>query len=318
MLILLVAVMTAPAMADVTITVSDNADGTADIDYACTGGDLSAVGKSLMAGIALVVTVDAADTISAITNYKADGESTIASPGYGVYMEEAQVYDTAGYGWNNGVGDPIADPCDPGTVGGIGTNSIVLELGALYDATVATGDPCNAPDASGTLCTIAVTDGATALVDIELEDAYRGGIAMEVGVADPCATLVDGAITSGVVECFDSGHADYTEWQNVGEPDCWCYKYQCQGDGDGSKQGTIKTGIYRVSFADLTILLDGWQKDATDTAFDICADFDRAEQGTIKTGIYRVSFADLTILLDNWQDDTNVTGGCGGTVDLTP
>jgi len=308
MLILLVAVMTVPAVANVEIEVVDNADGTADINYTCTGNAVSAEGRALMAGVAIEVTLDGGATITAVTNYKADGESTNASPGYGVYMEEAQVYDGA-YGWNPGVGDPIADPCDPPGTGGIGQSSIILELGALYDDV----DPCNAPEVTGTLCTITVS--AACNVDIELEDTYRGGLVMEVG-ASATVTLTDG--TAGPGGCFSPVHPDYAEWVAQGEPECWCFKYQCQGDADASSQGTPKTGIYRVSFADLTILLGGWQKDTTDAAFDICSDFDRAEQGTPKTGIYRTSFADLTILLANWQDDAGVTGGCGGTIDLTP
>ena len=49
--------------------------------------------------------------------------------------------------------------------------------------------------------------------------------------------------------------------------------YTCTGDAvfdicadfDRAEQGTIKTGIYRVSFADLTILLNNWQDDTNVT-----------------------------------------------------
>jgi len=303
MLILLVAVMTVPAVANVSIDIVDNADGTGDVTYTCTGDALSAEGRALMAGVALELTLDGGVTIVAVTNYKSDGESTNASPGYGVYMEEAQVYDTA-YGWNDGVGDPIADPCDPPGTGGIGQQSIILELGALYDDV----DPCNAPEATGTLCTIEVS--ASTNVAVALEATYRGGLVMEVGASATVTLDVDGYITAG---CFDPGHGDYAEWQAQGEPECWCYTYQCYGDGDDLKEGDPKQGYFQVGYGDLGQLTGGWKDDAA-PGFTICADYSRGKEGDPKQGYFRVGYDDLGLLVGNWKDDSGLASDCGGSL----
>jgi len=309
MLILLVAVMTVPAVANVEIEVVDNADGTADINYICTGNAVSAEGRALMAGVALEITLEAG-VIVAVSNYKTDGESTNASPGYGVYMEEAQIYDTA-YGWNDGVGDPIADPCDPPGTGGIGQQSIILEFGALYDD----ADPCNAPSASGTLCTIAVS--AVTSIGIVLEDTYRGGLVMEAGVPYPSVTLIGSE--PGCWGCFDPGHGDWEEWCIVGQPDCWCYPYQCYGDSDGAKEGDPKQGYYQVGYADLGQFIECWKLPETDPEFDnkrcICCDSSRSKEGDPKQGYFRVGYSDLPVLVGNWKDDSGLAADCGGNLE---
>jgi len=177
MLILLVAVMTAPAMAVVTIEVVRNG-GTADINYACTGADADG-DYALMAGVAIIVTVEGG-TIDAV-DPEIDGESTAAAPGYGVFMKTAQIGGDP-LDWVTGA-SPVATPDSPGEVGGIDENQITLEFGALYDADT------DAPLASGKLCTITVSGGS--VITLELEDVARGGIVMEGGAAPSSVVLID-------------------------------------------------------------------------------------------------------------------------------
>ena len=53
--------------------------------------------------------------------------------------------------------------------------------------------------------------------------------------------------------------ADYAEWVDAGSPDCWCYPRQGCADFDHAKVGSPFTGYYRVSQADLDILIATWQ-----------------------------------------------------------
>ncbi|MGI6273421.1 MAG: hypothetical protein ACOYLD_13820, partial [Anaerohalosphaeraceae bacterium] len=81
---LLVALMVAPAMAGVTISVVDNGDLTADIVVVADGDDADANG-SLIAGIALDVSVDAGQILE-VSNYKITGESVVGDKGYGIFL----------------------------------------------------------------------------------------------------------------------------------------------------------------------------------------------------------------------------------------
>ena len=78
---LLVALMVAPAMAGVTISVVDNGDLTADIVVVADGDDADANG-SLIAGIALDVSVDAGQILE-VSNYKITVERCCYK-GYGI------------------------------------------------------------------------------------------------------------------------------------------------------------------------------------------------------------------------------------------
>jgi hypothetical protein len=114
----------------------------------------------------------------------------------------------------------------------------------------------------------------------------------------------------------------------MGKPDCWTYKYQCQGDADGLVQGSTKTGQYHVGTNDLAVLIGGWKvmepphgPGIASVPGGICADFARDQQGSTKTGIMRVFTNDLGILINNWLV-TNPPQGpglpvldCGGDVE---
>ena len=141
-------------------------------------------------------------------------------------------------------------------------------------------------------------------------------------------------------KCFDRDHPDCTEWQAVGEPNCWCYEWQCYGDADGYNNGSIFTGRTRVRIEDLNVLFNGGWEDPNDPCDlpvynapsgpipGICADFDRKQNGSPFTGYYRLAIEDLNLLFRNWERDdrlneTPVVGSpeiadpnwCGGTLD---
>ncbi|MCX5637883.1 MAG: hypothetical protein NTX52_09365 [Planctomycetota bacterium] len=67
-------------------------------------------------------------------------------------------------------GTPVADPNFPGTLGGLGTSEITIEMGALYIG------EANAPPTTGVLLTFTVSAGCNVTVE---ENAYRGGVVLE-------------------------------------------------------------------------------------------------------------------------------------------
>jgi hypothetical protein len=109
-----------------------------------------------------------------------------------------------------------------------------------------------------------------------------------------------------VVECMSPNHPDYSEWVDVGRPECWCYPRQCHGDADGLQDGDPKVGLYYVWSGDLALLSAGWKRGysgnpATDPW--ICADFDHKEEGDPKTCYVRIWSGDLSIMLTNWKSN---------------
>lgn len=254
-LIVLVALLVAtPAMAvtDVTVSCEDEGDKVAKIDYSYSG-------DGRVRAFALKVSVDVG-TIDAISDYKT-GESSQYAPGlgYGIFPGSINLDDPENPQWN----DPVAPEEDRGAEGtGIGTNTVILEMGSLY----AGGEP-NAPPATGTLCRLTVSDGCT--MTIEEEYLVRGGVVLE----DPPGAAPDTLILTGcpiedIVNC----------WDNVG---------QCagQGNGDGTCNGSINLG-------DLVALKAAWgQSGPPWVPPHCCSDYNHS--GSVNLG-------DLVILKANW------------------
>jgi len=130
--------------------------------------------------------------------------------------------------------------------------------------------------------------------------------------------------------CYRNGATtdpNWTNWVQVGRPDCWCKAstaqepngsgYQCDGDIDGLTQGTLDK--FRVSGNDLTLLTNNWKKKNSNLTMDPnvimggklkivgsqCADLDHKTQGTLDK--FRVSGNDLTILTNNWKKKSSST-----------
>ena len=292
-LALVVVLLATPAWASVSITITDLGDGKAAIDYS---------GTELARAFALDVTVDAG-TIDAISDFAVGDDNN----GYGIFpanfsryitvdATNGQVTDWAVEGYT-----PVADPNDPGALGGLGTNGITIEMGSLYDT--------KAPALQGRLCVITCSEACKVTVTT---NATRGNVVLE----DASEATVD---LSGATNVQIGGTVSYTgpqpdEWQAVGKPDCWIASInarQCKGDADGTSQGKQK---YWVSTNDLDVLIAAWNKSFAEidgqTAGSvplICADFDHLPQGKQQ---YRVSTNDLDILIANWQVADSPVADC--------
>ncbi len=315
--IVLAALMLAtPALAAVRITAEADGDLTA-IKYATDGEKVRA--------FALDITVDAGEII-AISDFMR-GESTAENPGYGIFPanfgryimidpNSGEVADWAAEDYT-----PVADPCDPGALGGLGTDGITIEMGALYYPTDDSSP--NAPPNSGTLFKLMLSEDASLTVSL---NEIRGGVVLTtLEAAEVDLTQVSGQAVTGSVNVLGKTDPDYIEWASVGKPACWTYPRQCHGDADGTAE-TDGNGVYYVGQADLDILLAAYEvkeppfgPGIASIPSGICADFGRDKEGNETTGYHRVGATDLNILVENWlvkeaPDGPGVAADCGGTL----
>ncbi len=313
--------LASPAMAAVHI-IAESTDSTVAIKYATDGERVRA--------FALDIIVDKGNIVG-ISDF-IRGESTAEKPGYGIFPGNFGRYITvdAATGevdsWDPNGYTPIADPCDPGALGGLGTSGITIEMGALY---YPTGDDSpSAPPTSGQLFTLTLSEPANVTVTL---NEVRGGvvltdpdIAATVDLAQATNVVVSGGASAGA-ELLSASHPDYTEWVAVGKPACWAYPRQCHGDADGLKE-TSAAGVSYVSQKDLNVLVAAWQvKEApfgpgvAAVENGICADFAHDQDGSSATGFHRVGVTDLNILVANWlvkeaPQGAGVPADCGGSL----
>jgi hypothetical protein len=293
---LVVLLLATPVLAAVRIIIENDNCG-ALIKYATDGEKVRA--------FALDVTVDGDATIDAISQFH-KGESTAASPGYGIFPANFGQYITVNAdtgeveSWDVAEYTPLADPCDPGALGGLGTDGVTLEMGALYYPTDDTSP--NAPGDSGTLCKLEVSGSCNMSAVV---NAIRGGVVLtDATSVDPDLSGATNVEVCSAACPFDT-QAECDEWAAVGSPECWTYLRQCHGDADNASQGKKK---YWVSTNDLDILIAAWNKPFGDLVGNqICADFDHSSQGKKK---YRVSTNDLDILVANWNQDNAPAPDC--------
>ncbi len=273
-LILAVLLFAAPAWAaNVTVTATQVGDtNEVTITYVTDG--------NLPRAFALAVEVNDGVTIDILTPNH-EGESTVALKGYGIFPGTIDINDS---GDVNDYGTPVAPNTPPDNPGQLGSSSIVIEMGSLYDV----NDSNNAPSQSGTLCSFNVS--GECYVNLAEEDTYRGGIVMEDPDETPSVAL-NGCWVILQNDCLIGGNAgtkEKSDWDDWGKPDCWCYQYQCRGDINGQK-----TTLWRVQSKDLTIFRAAFfQKDPELAAIPngICADLNH-----VKTTLWRVQSKDLTI-----------------------
>ncbi len=317
-LLLAVFLLASPALAAVRIIIEPDGQMAA-IKYETDGEKVRA--------FALDVTVDVG-AIVGISDF-VRGESTAANPGYGIFPANFGRYITVDAetgevsAWDVNDYTPVADPCDPGALGGLGTNGITIEMGALYYPPDDSSP--NAPGNSGLLCKLALS--AETNVTVTLNEA-RGGVVL----TDPeTAATVDLLQGTGVsigngVSLLPPSHPDYAEWVAVGKPACWAYPRQCYGDADGLTEGSSKSGFYYVGNNDLNTLLAAWQikeppfgPGIASIENGICADFARDQEGSAKAGFYRVGNNDLNRLVANWMvreppAGPGIPADCGGSL----
>ena len=314
--VIAVCMLTAPVWATVTISVVKGTGDLVDINYLVEGE------AEPVRAFALDVTVSGAAVITAVSNYDTGDDNG----GYGIfpanfsrYITVAQDGTVAGDQWTNADYTPVADGGDPGALGGLGTNGVTLELGALYED--------NGPGNSGTLCSLAVSE----CCDMGLAlNAMRGNVVLE-SAAEPGDIVLEGATDVGEcdVDCFPNTPAytfQYNDWVSLGKPDCWCHSstlgpgttdpeegmggamnyeggdYQCLGDAATDKENPLY--LWRVSISDLNALGTApWManKDGTfgnPKLTNPCADVDHDWENPIMK--WRVSIADLNVLGANW------------------
>jgi hypothetical protein len=295
---LAVVLLAAPVWADVTITFDWTSETECEIGYEVTGG-------VLVRAFALDVTAKDGNVVD--VNEFAVGDD---NNGYGIFPANFSRYITV----NDQTGEvddwdldprytPVAEAGDTGALGGLDTNGVTLEMGALYDS--------NAPGTTGKLCKVVVTEGTTEIC--VTGNAIRGNVVLEdtteVEIPEVCSQ------PAGEVDCFPDSFTTYVHWEAYGKPKCWCNSaidpeatgdYQCDGDGDGATQGLAK---YRIYTKDLDVLIPSWQKKLGEAGLNPCADYDHKPQGLAK---YRVYTNDLQKLIDNWQKKSGDLGGdCG-------
>ena len=186
-ILLTLLIFTASANAAVKITVED-VNGLAAIQYECTEGEV-------VRAFALDVKVDTG-TIDGISDYFA-GECTLEKQGYGIFpasFRDNIEIDDAGevVSWDVEGYNPLAkvDDCPEGTLAGLGTDGVTLELGGLW----AVDDPALVPASKGTLCLLQISEAANVTV---APNVCRRGIVL----AQPEIMVVETPlITGGMVD----------------------------------------------------------------------------------------------------------------------
>ena len=288
LLILAVLALAAPTMAAVSISVVDNGNCTGDITYSMTGE----AGDQRVRAWALTVTVDGGAVITAVSPTVA-GENDAVTKGFGFFPGTIVI-----------VGGVIADPNTPvspdylpGAAGtGLGTDTVILEMSSL-------NVDSNFPPDTGTLATFDVDQACNVTITAEVQ--YRGGIVREDASEVIGATLpTNEPITcNGEPECVKSDSPMYSDWEQFGKPDCWCYEFQCKGDADG---GTEFSGAVRVLTIDLGVLITAYgQPTGSIDAAKACADFDHL--GEFSNAV-RVLSNDLAAFVGSYgQPTANVT-----------
>ncbi len=261
---------TAEAVVNITCTPGTGADGNqVTVSYAVSGE------PNKISGLGLDITVDSGAKIVSVSNLNAK---------YNIYPGSIVITG----GLITDYGTPVADPNFPGTLGGLGTGGITIEMGALY---YPTGDNSpNAPPLTGDLLKFRVDKSCTVTV---AENAIRGGVVLTNPNLNPTVTPTGCIVDLGVTDCLIGGNADgtvpgseFAAWAAWGKPNCWCYARQCRGDANGKK-----TGPSWVQLLDLQVLAGAYNKNDTALAAipnGICADFNHK-----KTGPARVQLLDL-------------------------
>ena len=282
--ILVVAVLTfaVPALAGtVTMSVDDVGQGWAAIRYSADT-DVSAFG--------LKVTADSGAVITDIKDYNV-GESKSGNLGYGIFPGTIDINATTGAVDSNGT--PIAPNDAPGAAAtGLGTDTIILEMGALYE-------DGNKPGLSGTLILVQVDKDCNVCVEGE---SVRGKVVLTDANE---AILVPAKACSAVqFDCLQVGEviggvlitqAMYDQWVTNGKPDCWCYDCHWRADTDGDCD---------VDTADIVALLDGWNGYQNP-----CGDTDN--DGDVDT-------ADIVAGLDGWDTQKGCNDPCHPDKPCTP
>jgi len=232
-------------------------------------GVLSYSASGNVSGLGLNITVDTADAnIVDINSYFVGECGGPGNRGFGIFPASfSREIDAADPNWDDPDYTPVAAATDAGAAGtGLGTGTIIIEMGALYE-------DGNAPPTSGTLCKILVDGDCNVTVT---GDATRGNVVMEDGSQ---ASLTP-ATSVFLGEPVDDG------------PECWSWLTHCHGNATD-----LSGGVGYVNLDDFYAFSDSFVKtyddDWNDGAgpYNPCADFDNSG---------KVNLDDFYILSDNF------------------
>ena len=277
LLVMAVLLFAAPAFAgNVELTVTDKGGGWATIGY---------IADANVSGFGLKIYADSGAVITSIDDYNV-GESVTGNIGYGIFPGTIDINEDTGVVDSNGT--PIAppdDPCSHAGPTGLNTDTLIVEMGALYVEG-------NEPSLSGTLISVEVDKSCTVCVEGE---PVRGNVVLtDANEAILDLTGACASIASGPTECVVVGQtvggvlitqAMYDQWVVVGKPDCWCYDCHSKADTDGDCDADID---------DVTEAVNGWLNYPAGNGE--CADTDNDGD---------VDIDDITALVDGWLN------GCG-------
>jgi hypothetical protein len=159
-----------------------DSNGVACIQYQCTASEI-------IRAFALDVTVDRGQIVG-ISNFFR-GQSVPGSTGYGIFPASFRDHITIGSGtnidWSGSDYTPLAVVADnpSGTLPGLNSSGVTLEFGALWQA----NDPSAIPAPTGTLCLLALSQGAQVSI---APNVSRGGVVSAIA-GSPIKTVFAGA-----------------------------------------------------------------------------------------------------------------------------
>lgn len=189
--VLLMVLLGVVAQAEVRLSVQES-NGLALINYACTAGEV-------VQAFALDVTVDRGQIVGLSQFFR--GESRPGSRGYGIFPASFRDHLAASswtnVNWASPDYRPLAVPADrPGdTLPGLGSAGVTLELGALWDPSVAEA----VPGAAGTLCALHLSEAAQVSL---VANGSRGGV-LPVSADLPLTVVFVGAFVEPALRIWD-------------------------------------------------------------------------------------------------------------------
>ena len=275
---------------------------TAYIVYTVDGEHADEYGGSLIAGLAIEVSVDRG-IIETVTPAKV-GVSELGDEGYGVFMstiiiEDGEIKPSS----PAAIGAPDY-PGQPGT-----DASCVLEFGALWDQRPAEAMQ-TPPLATGVLCTITVSESCCMTIG---GNALRGKAVMIGGasIADADITYIGGDCWGWHCDCC-WGPEDCAEAESVGCPESWCRAYQRCGDADGEQEVLIETPSFTlytpVGANDVAALIKAYRRPLGAYDENLACDFDHQKEVLIETPTFtlytRVGYRDVAILINYYRRPT--------------
>jgi hypothetical protein len=282
LLSLLVLALAAPSFAAVNITAEDAGSGVLKLYYECTAGEV-------IRGLALAVEVTAGDGVVA-----AETDAVVPKGSrFNTFIDYAFTVEAGAPGtYAIGAGHPLANKVAAG-VATFPATVYSVSMGCLDEFEKVQGGVTG----SGELVAIKYTLTADTTVAISA-DTLRGGI---VGDGITEVNIQASQVVVGG-ECIPSTNASYAQWVTVGKPLSWCNKRQCKGDANEAQELIGKNQRW-VGYADINILLDGFNKAYTGAEAWIAADFDR-NQELIGKNQRRVGYNDINILLQYFNTAT--------------